>query len=138
MREFEEREVVKTDVETSVKSVGCNRCGVVTQLPDDEFESYYMTEQYAHFGTEFGYGSKYDGERWSFDLCEDCLDAIVKTFKVAPEGFAGRGWVPHDLQATFEKWRETGEIDIEAGMTAEQIAERGGSIYADYNEEEDD
>ena len=27
---------------------------------------------------QFGYGTEYDGERWEFEICEECLIKIVK------------------------------------------------------------
>jgi len=30
----------------------------------------------------WGYFSEKDGERHSFDLCEDCYDAMIKNFKI--------------------------------------------------------
>jgi len=35
----------------------------------------------------------------------------------------------------FEKWKETGIVDLEAGMTPEEIEENGGIIYVDRDDD---
>ena len=70
--------IVLTEVqEKRVEKVSCNMCGKVakhldcTDINDLQFE--------------FGYGSKYDMETWSFDLCDGCVDTLIKNFKIPPE-----------------------------------------------------
>ena len=33
--------------------------------------------EYARLVAEFGYGSKRDGEKFQFDFCEGCFDALL-------------------------------------------------------------
>lgn len=55
----------------------CNKCG-------KEFlnnSSFDWDAQIINFNINFNYGSKYDTETWIFDLCENCLENEIKTFK---------------------------------------------------------
>ncbi|PTX59984.1 hypothetical protein C8P63_110129 [Melghirimyces profundicolus] len=63
----------------------CNKCGKSVQADSNDFE----TDLIHSFQTEFGYGSGFDMEEWSWELCEDCLVDIVRTFQFAPDGFGG-------------------------------------------------
>lgn len=133
-----EKKLLETKVveEYHITEVVCNKCGCTSgKLQDDDS---YAANEFQEFGTYFGYGSRFDMERWSFDLCEDCLVELIKTFKHSPSGFAQENYFVHNEQLTFEKWKETGQIDIEAGMTLEEIEERGGSLYGDWEDEDDE
>jgi hypothetical protein len=61
--------------EEILENVICNMCG---------------SKQDPHVGNctditiNFGYGSKYDGDKWEFDLCDDCLDNIKNQMKIHP------------------------------------------------------
>jgi len=57
-----------------LKGVVCNCCGEVF----DPSESDLIHQ----FSPSFGYGSSFDLESWTFDICETCLVKIVKDFKV--------------------------------------------------------
>jgi hypothetical protein len=35
----------------------------------------------ASFEVQFGYGSKYDGEKWKLDICDECAEQKLKEFK---------------------------------------------------------
>jgi hypothetical protein len=59
----------------------CNMCGAEMSAEEAEQDCKEMYQ----FIMNFGYGSKKDGERWSFDLCEDCLDKITDLFKIPPK-----------------------------------------------------
>lgn len=90
-----------------IVGIQCNKCG-------NWFEPNY-TNTTQSFNTEFGEGSKYETS-WDFEMCESCLENLVKTFKVVPSGFMGeRSYVPafitdHDLhQELFEEWKISGE-----------------------------
>ena len=58
-------------------AIVCNRCGMSFDC-GEEFENNLIH----NFNIGFGYGSKHDLERWSFDLCETCIEKLVKTFKI--------------------------------------------------------
>jgi hypothetical protein len=113
-------------------SISCNKCGNETkfnkELDNNQNFSYDINE-FQEFNCSFGYGSRYDNERWSFDLCDNCLTDLVKTFKHAPEGFGDDGYHITYPEIMFEEWKETGRINIEAGMTKDEIDANGGSVY---------
>lgn len=125
-----------TQVNNIENHIACNKCGIATQLSNNEIAREYVKEQYSEIQLSFGYGSSWDSQNWSFDLCEDCLRELVKSFKIVPKGFGEDSYYAHYPQVMFEEWKETGVVDLEAGMTAEEIEANGGSIYSE--EEEDD
>lgn len=127
MREYK---TIKQTVDVNVlQSVTCNKCGSHSVENDQSCNQEYQT-----FQTSFGYGSRYDMESWRFELCEDCLTELVKSFKYVPDGFGEDSFYAKYPQIMFEHWKETGEVDLEAGMTPEEIAEQGGSIYVEEDE----
>lgn len=72
-------------------------------------------------------------------MCDNCLRNLIKTFKHVPKGFGETTYYARYPQVMFEKWKETGELDIEAGMTEEEIEKQGGSIYTpEENQVEED
>lgn len=60
--------------------VFCNRCG--RELKQEQG---MIKEGCFHAETVFGYFSRRDGVRHSFDLCEDCYDALVAGFVIPVE-----------------------------------------------------
>lgn len=53
----------------------CNMCG----------RSYRLAERNLHqFEINFEYGSPFDMQLWQLKLCEDCIQAMVKQFKISP------------------------------------------------------
>ena len=54
--------------ETTITNIICDFCGRHFQFDDAISEGVI----------EFGYGSKYDGDRVYFDICDDCFDKILK------------------------------------------------------------
>ncbi|MCU9612520.1 hypothetical protein OEV98_02945 [Caldibacillus lycopersici] len=79
--------VEKKVTEYELLSVTCNKCGKTKQLTGDNDERQWDAEQFQSIICSFGYGSKFDMEKWSFDICEDCLVEFVASFKIKPEGF---------------------------------------------------
>jgi len=66
--------------------VVCNKCGLT--FDDEKSPHGYEVWQWDaihHFAVEFGYGSDHDLHAWTFDLCEDCIEEVVSTFKIKPE-----------------------------------------------------
>lgn len=137
MRKRETKEV--TSIDDVVVEIGCNKCGKTVHLNKDDIEIEHQREEFSEINLSFGYGNRYDSQRWSFDLCEDCLTALIKSLKYVPEGFGEDSYYAVYPQTMFEHWKKTGEIDLESGMTQEEIDLRGGSIYSgeeDKNEED--
>lgn len=120
----------KITIDSELVKVTCNKCG------DKNIEEEYDYERFSEISLSFGYGSMYDSEHWSFDLCGNCLTDLVRTFKHVPDGFGEDNHYATYPQAMFEHWKETGEVDLEIGMTSEEIETRGGSIYQDIEEED--
>lgn len=85
MREYEllNKKVKKYEL----KSVTCNKCGKIQKFHYEDLRKEWQVAEFQRFSCSFGYGSKFDMEDWKFDLCEDCLEEMVNTFKIKPEGF---------------------------------------------------
>ncbi len=65
-----------------LQAVICNRCGERCEEPLEgcvpkQFE-------FATLTTNWGYGSKRDGEREESHLCENCYTEVVSGFKIPP------------------------------------------------------
>lgn len=60
--------------------VVCNRCGRKLKVEDG-----YLKEGCFSAETSFGYFSRKDGTRHSFDLCEDCYDTLTESFQIPVE-----------------------------------------------------
>lgn len=138
MRKQIKKEVITKKIEYQDTSVTCNKCGKEEVLTADDYQKEWQANEFQSFSCYFGYGSRYDMESWEFDLCEECLTELIKTFKIVPDGFAEDIYIAYHPQIMFDKWKETGIIDLEAGMTKDEIKENGGSIYSDTRDEETD
>ncbi|MCC8097279.1 MAG: hypothetical protein LIO44_01705 [Eubacterium sp.] len=59
--------------------VYCNRCGkeIKTDFPE-------QVGNYLSVDKRWGYGSGFDGEYHSFDICEKCYSEIIAEFKLPP------------------------------------------------------
>jgi hypothetical protein len=75
-------------------------------------------------------------EHWSFDLCDDCLASIVKTFKFPPDGFMKDGYniisSEEEYQKVFENWKETGKWDELKYKSYEELIKLEGIIRIEY------
>lgn len=60
-----------------VVAVTCNRC-----KKEMKVENGIIREGCFSVNTVFGYFSNKDGERHSFDLCEECYDAVTRDFQI--------------------------------------------------------
>lgn len=64
-------------------NLGLNRCGfcdaysVVNETQKSNLVNLENFAEYARLVAEFGYGSKRDGEKFQFDFCEYCFDALL-------------------------------------------------------------
>jgi len=56
----------------------CNRCG--KEIVNETLNFDMITE----VKVVFGWGSNKDGQRWDFDLCDDCLDDMASGFMFPP------------------------------------------------------
>lgn len=112
---------------TETKQIGhtsiCNRCGKRNEIIQDKH--YDWEDDIKNFSIGFGYESKFDGENWRFDLCEDCLVSIIKEFKYVPEGFKEDRYnsfsSPEEHQKVFDHWKETGNWEELKFKTYEEL-----------------
>ncbi|WP_340032587.1 hypothetical protein NSQ20_12035 [Paenibacillus sp. FSL K6-1122] len=138
------RRIVKKSVEVTEtkdvvvsESVRCNRCG-------EQYENVYCDSErfignwdamIQSFKFAFGYGSKFDGEYWEFDLCEICLESIFKDFKYVPNGFRSDEYIQLDderHQAVFDNWKVTGEWEDLKYHTYDELLEYEDLFNEDY------
>lgn len=70
------RRYLDSDRSTLEKLV-CNQCGRELKLEDGMIQEGVFSGE-----TRFGYFSGKDGERHSFDLCEECYDRLIRSFRV--------------------------------------------------------
>ena len=78
MRQY--HHIKKTEEIKEISKMICNQCGkeipVMNGQPREGVFSADVT---------WGYFSEKDGERHSFELCEECYDALLKGFRVPAE-----------------------------------------------------
>lgn len=60
-----------------IEKIVCNRCGKELLAENGIIEADFLNVE-----KRWGYFSKRDNERHSFDLCEKCYDEIVATFQI--------------------------------------------------------
>ena len=82
-----------------------------------------------------GFGSIHDGETWNMAICDDCLEVIIKSFKLSPNGFNEGCYDPEttdqEHQMIFENWKETGKWEEMMCVPYEKLI-----AYKDYYEDE--
>jgi|LakMenEpi03Aug12_release.lakeMendotaPanAssembly.Ray.scaffolds.fasta_scaffold977024_2 hypothetical protein len=76
MIKYIEKEVTTT--EKIVSMVACDCCGKETHITD---EYQFVCSNITNFSILFGYGSKFDMDTWDFEICDDCIEKWVSTFK---------------------------------------------------------
>ncbi len=62
---------------TELSAVICNHCKKELLV-----ENGILKEGCLDINASFGYFSKKDGQNHSFDLCEDCYDAMIAKFRI--------------------------------------------------------
>jgi len=68
-------QIIKVNTSTKeLESIECDKCGKT-------YNVYDIDNNILSFSTNFGYGSDFDGNRISFDLCENCLFELLKNVK---------------------------------------------------------
>lgn len=67
----------KTIVVEKVCKVKCNCCG--KEITADK---HGYTSDYLSVNKKWGYGSDFDNENHSFDICEECYKSIINKFKI--------------------------------------------------------
>ena len=64
---------------TQIKLIVCNMC-----TTDIDVTSAPYIDRHISIEKEWCYGSPYDGDRHTIDLCSLCYDKLVQTLKIAP------------------------------------------------------
>lgn len=100
----------------------CNKCGQTFK---------YTTDMVA----SFGYGSQFDMETWEFNICDDCMRNLIKTFAIVPNRFMIDGHspelTPEQHQKTFDNWKDTGKWEEMMYIPYDELIS-----YRDYYEDE--
>ena len=70
-----------------IKKIICNKCGKRLLVANGTVIEIPVTDGYPREGVfsadyEWGYFSGKDGEKHSFDLCEECYDRLLASFKL--------------------------------------------------------
>lgn len=68
------------DNQTDIVTIICNKC-----KKEVEVENNIIKDGMVSIDTVFGYFSNKDGEKHSFDLCEECYDKMITGFQIYPE-----------------------------------------------------
>ena len=65
-----------------VDEVICNCCG--QPIKKDEWNNSHFYD-HIHISKNWGYFSNHDGETHKLDICEECCEKLLETFKIKPE-----------------------------------------------------
>ena len=65
------------NIEKDLLEIYCNKCGKKILLENGIIKEGAFSIDYG-----WGYFSNKDGENHSLDLCEDCYDELIKSFKL--------------------------------------------------------
>jgi hypothetical protein len=83
LREYVQKPVIQ-DVEHKIT---CNCCGREYIFTGDKSDDYYYPNQFHNILIPLEYGSKFDTYNITnieFDICDECLEKFMKTFKYNP------------------------------------------------------
>ena len=80
-----------------IDKILCNCCG--REISETTTGIISISHIFSYFSNLF-----IDGERHSFEVCEDCYAQWIKTFKYAPEGF-GKNICDKNIKINFEEWK---------------------------------
>lgn len=67
-------------VQQEVDKVYCNMCG--SEIQRDSLGVFY---DYLDVEKDWGYLSRFDGQTHTFDLCSECYEKLIKSFKLPIE-----------------------------------------------------
>lgn len=85
MRKYTTTAIQELGTEQKATAIICNQCGREIRLDGLDNKSYeYQLAQAEVLPVkhQWGYGSKYDTERHTFDLCEECYDKLIQGFRI--------------------------------------------------------
>lgn len=78
MRQYQIKRTEETKKE--VTKIICNQCGKEIPVVNGQAQEGVFSAD-----VTWGYFSEKDGERHSFELCEECYDAMLKGFQIPAE-----------------------------------------------------
>lgn len=105
MKNYKEEKITETKL-IHVSTI-CNKCG---NTKEPEQVDHYIWETFAYdFVIPFKEGSQFEGQKWMFDICEECAIELVKTFKIVPQYFNGS--ISNQAQEVFDEWKKTDQIN---------------------------
>ena len=78
MRQYQIQRTEETRKE--VTKIICNQCGKEIPVVNGQAQEGVFSVDFA-----WGYFSEKDGEKHSFELCEECYDALLKGFRIPAE-----------------------------------------------------
>jgi hypothetical protein len=67
-----------------LSTVTCNNCGKHIEI-DDLDPDPSLPNMFQSFEISGGYGSRFDYEKVTFDLCDECLSKIIDAFVIPAE-----------------------------------------------------
>lgn len=70
----------KVNIKKTLENIRCNKCGKEIKI-----ENGIPKEGVFHSEYSWGFFSNKDGDRYSFDLCENCYDEWIGSFRIEPE-----------------------------------------------------
>lgn len=110
VKKKKEKKIIETAVSVLVV---CNSClkEISVNVEDNNINNAVLKADMTKISKSFDLESKFSGETWSFQLCEDCLLKIIKNLKLYPSGyrenpFSQNQLTPTQKQKKFLKWRE--------------------------------
>jgi hypothetical protein len=126
MYEYSEEKV--TEIKEKITKVTCNKCGKEEHLEEDET---YLVHDLTSIRLNFGYGSSYDMDKWSFELCDSCIEDFISTLKYPPEGFFQypetlimTDFTQEEVLAVFNEWKENKKINWIEKINTKEVAEK--------------
>ena len=71
------KQIVKEITQNIVANIFCDKCGKTILVKKTE----YNFIRGGQVEMKFGYGSKYDSDLYRFELCDECVENFLKSFK---------------------------------------------------------
>lgn len=78
MRQYQKKRT--EEIRNEVTKMVCNQCGKEIPVVNGQAQEGVFSVDFT-----WGYFSGKDGERHSFELCEECYDAMLKGFQIPAE-----------------------------------------------------
>lgn len=78
MKKFNQEMIQK--LEKKIDKVYCNACGREIKMNKYGYFDDYLTVE-----KRWSYGSRFDNQVHSFDLCQDCYNILIESLQVKPD-----------------------------------------------------